>query len=253
MSGATNHVVNETITVRKCEALEEFHDCVALERAIWGEEDLEVEPATTFVVAAHTGGQVLGAFAGKTLVGFTLALAALRNGGAYLHSHMTGVHVNYRDRGVGRMLKLFQRDEALSRDIRLIEWTFDPLEIRNAHFNLNRLGAVARRYVSNFYGITTSPLHRGLATDRLVAEWYLDSPRVMAALNNELPAPPFSSSIEVPSLLDDWKASDLRRVQATQAAIREEFTEQFGKGYAAVAVAKSPSGSAYQLSPWSDF
>ena len=201
--------------MRKCETLEEFHACVALQREIWDEADLEVEPATTFVVAAQTGGQVLGAYVGKTLVGYTLALAALRNGGAYLHSHMTGVVAGYRDRGVGRMLKLFQRDEALSRDIRLIEWTFDPLEMRNAHFNLNRLGAVARRYLPNLYGITTSPLHRGLATDRLVAEWYLDSPRVMAAINNELPSPPSVLSIEVP---EDWKSSDLARVQSVQAA-----------------------------------
>jgi predicted GNAT superfamily acetyltransferase len=245
--------MNDAITVRKCEALEEFQDCVALEREIWREADLEVEPATTFVVAANTGGQVLGAYAGRTLVGYTLALAALRNGGAYLHSHMTGVDANYRDRGVGRMLKLFQREEALSRDIRLIEWTFDPLEMRNAHFNLNRLGAICRRYLPNLYGITTSPLHRGLATDRLVAEWYLDSPRVMAALNGELAASPFSSSIEIPTSLEDWKDSDLARVQSFQAAIRERFTEEFAKGYAAIAVSKTANRSAYQLAPWSNF
>src|SRR6266446_10020920 len=110
------------ITIRKCEMLEDFHACVALQRDIWGEQDLEVEPSTVFVVAAHTGGQVLGAYDGSILVGFTLALAALRNGAPYLHSHMTGVHANYRDRGVGRMLKLFQRQEALSRDNRLIAW-----------------------------------------------------------------------------------------------------------------------------------
>src|SRR5262245_19026619 len=202
------------ITVRSCETLEEFHACVALQREIWGEQDLEVEPATMFVVAAHTGGQTLGAFDGDRLIGFTLSMPGLRNGAAYLHSHMTGVHADYRDRGVGRMLKLFQREEALGRDIRLIEWTFDPLELRNAHFNLNRLGAICRRYLPNLYGITTSPLHRGLATDRLVAEWYLDSPRVMAALSGEPPPAPYSSSIELPSSLEDWKFSDLPRVQA---------------------------------------
>src|SRR5215475_3789994 len=136
----------EEIVVRSCAALEEFHACVELQREIWGEQDLEVEPATMFVVASHTGGQVLGAFSGDRLVGYTLAVAGLRNGAAYLHSHMTGVHADYRDRGVGRMLKLFQRQEALGRGIRLIEWTFDPLEMRNAHFNLNRLGAIARQY-----------------------------------------------------------------------------------------------------------
>jgi len=241
------------ITVRSCDSLEDFQACVALQRDIWGEQDLEVEPSTMFVVAAHTGGQVLGAYDGSILVGFTLALAALRNGAPYLHSHMTGVHANYRDRGVGRMLKLFQRDEALSRDLRLIEWTFDPLELRNAHFNLNRLGAICRRYLPNLYGVTTSPLHRGLPTDRLVAEWYLDSPRVTAAVVNGLAPSPSSATIEIPSSIKDWKPNDLPRVQAIQGSIREHFRDGFAKGYAAIAVATAGDTSAYYLAPWSDF
>src|SRR6266403_831385 len=147
--------MSEGIVVRKCIALEEFQSCVQLQREVWGESDLEVEPVTGFVVAAHTGGQVLGAFDGDRLVGYTLALVGLRGQGPYLHSHMTGVKSEYRDRGVGRMLKLFQRDEALGRGIRLIQWTFDPLELRNAHFNLNRRGAICREYQPNLYGVTT--------------------------------------------------------------------------------------------------
>src|SRR2546427_1256973 len=114
--------MSQEIMVRKCESLDDFHHCVDLQRAIWGEADLEVEPATLFVVAAHTGGQVLGAFEGDKLVGYTLALAGVRHGVPYLHSHMTGVLATYRDRGVGRQLKLYQREEALGRGIRLIEW-----------------------------------------------------------------------------------------------------------------------------------
>ena len=107
--------MSANIVVRKCESLDEFHRCVDLQREIWGEADLEVEPATLFVVAAHTGGEVLGAFDGNRLVGFTLAVVGLQDGVPYLHSHMTGVHSEYRDRGIGRMLKLFQRTEALGR------------------------------------------------------------------------------------------------------------------------------------------
>jgi predicted GNAT superfamily acetyltransferase len=242
-----------SIVVRACHGLDEFRACVALQKEIWSEADLEIVPDTIFVVAAHTGGQTLGAFDGKRLIGFTLSMPGLRNGAPYLHSHMTGVVADYRDRGAGRMLKLFQRDEALSRDIRLIEWTFDPLEMRNAHFNLNRLGAICRRYMPNLYGVTTSPLHRGLATDRLIAEWYLDSPRVLAALNDELPNPEFADAIEIPASLEVWKSSDLWQVQTLQSKVREQFTECFAKGYAAVGVAKTPQGSAYQLAPWSDF
>lgn len=246
--------MSDSIVIRKCEKLEEFRACVDLQRAIWGEEDLEVEPATMFVVASHTGGQVLGAFDGDKLVGYTLAVAGLRNGAAYLHSHMTGTMEGYRDRGVGRSLKLFQREEALGRGIRLIEWTFDPLETRNAHFNLNRLGAVCRRYLPNLYGITTSPLHWGLPTDRLVAEWYLDSPRVVAAIDEIAPEPVEAPrKITLPAELDRWKTEAPDRVKDVQTRIREEFLAAFARGYAAVGVHAAPQGPAYLLSPWSDF
>jgi predicted GNAT superfamily acetyltransferase len=243
-----------TITVRKCTTLAEFRECVSLQRDIWAESDLEIEPATMFVVAAHTGGQVLGAFNGQRLVAYTLAVAGLHHTTPYLHSHHTGVHADYRDRGVGRMLKLFQRDEALSRDIRLIEWTFDPLEARNAHFNLNRLGAIARQYRRDLYGVTTSPLHRGLATDRLVAEWQLDSPRVVAAIGGIVKEPASApATIDLPEELERWKLDDPEQVQRVQQHVREEFTKWFARGYAAIGTRKTPSGTQYALAPWSDF
>jgi len=246
--------MSQDIVVRKCETLEEFHSCVDLQREIWGEKDLEVEPSTMFVVAAHTGGQVLGAFDGSRLIGYTLAIVGLRNNVPYLHSHMTGVHGDYRDKGIGRMLKLFQRDEALNRGIRLIQWTFDPLELRNAHFNLNRLGAICRKYQPNLYGITTSPLHRGLATDRLLVEWYLDSQRVVAAINNLVKDPlEAPATIELPSELESWMREDSVEVGKVQARLREEFTHWFDKGYAAVALRTGPGNRAYLLTPWSDF
>jgi predicted GNAT superfamily acetyltransferase len=247
--------MSERIVIRKCERLEEFHLCVGLQRQIWGEADLEVEPATMFVVASHTGGQILGAFDGDKLIGYTLSVVGLRDGKVYLHSHMTGVHAGYRNHGVGRMLKLFQRDEALGRGIRLIVWTFDPLEIRNAHFNLNRLGAICRQYRENLYGITTSPLHRGLPTDRLVAEWHLDSTRVVASLA-ELTKEPTEApvTIELPAELEHWNHENSSQVDRVQARVRDEFLMWFARGYAAVGVRTAPSGAAaYLLMPWSDF
>jgi predicted GNAT superfamily acetyltransferase len=242
------------IVVRKCEALEEFHRCVDLQREIWGEQDLEVEPATMFVVAAHTGGQVLGAFDGQRLVGYTLAVVGLRNGVLFLHSHMTGVQSAYRDRGVGRMLKLFQREEALSRGIRIVEWTFDPLELRNAHFNLNRLGAICRQYLPNLYGLTTSPLHRGLPTDRLRVEWRLDSARAVAAMQDLVKDPAEAPAvIELPSDLEHWQRESSPEVKKVQERIRGEFTKWFSKGYAAVGLRTGPGNHAYLLTPWSDF
>ncbi len=246
--------MSEGISVRKCTSLEEFHHCVALQRDVWGEADLEVEPATMFVVAAHTGGQVLGAFDGEKLVGYTLAVAGVRNEKVYLHSHMTAVYEAYRDRGVGRMLKLLQREEALGRGIRLIEWTFDPLETRNAHFNLNRLGAICRRYLPNLYGVTTSPLHRGLATDRLVAEWQLDSPRVIAAIGGLAKDPREEPAVlELPAELERWKKEGSEELARVQTHVREGFLKWFAKGYAAVSMRTSAAGSTYVLAPWSDF
>jgi predicted GNAT superfamily acetyltransferase len=243
----------EGITIRTCCALQEFHGCVEVQREVWGEADLEIEPVTMFVVASITGGQVLGAFDGDKLVGYTLAVAGFRQGNAYLHSHQTGVSAEYRNRGVGRMLKLFQRDEALARGIRLVEWTFDPLELKNAHFNLNRLGAICRRYLANLYGVTTSPLHRGVETDRLVAEWQLDSPRVIAATEDLAPsATDAPATIEVPAEAELWK-QNAKRTQEVQARVREEFTKWFARGYAAVGVRREGKSTAYLLAPWSDF
>jgi predicted GNAT superfamily acetyltransferase len=252
--------MSEGIVVRKCTTLTEFEACVALQREVWGEEDLEIEPVTGFLVASETGGQVIGAYDGERLVGYTLGLVGYRDGAIFIHSHHTGVHHDYRDRGVGRQLKLFQRDEALSRDIRLVQWTFDPLELRNAHFNFNRLGAIARQYKPNLYGITSSPLHRGLATDRLLVEWHLDSKRVIAAINNLVTQPSAVESgyaqgaqIELPAELEQWKHSDVPALKRVQDRIREEFINYFNQMYAAVGTRKTSTGTAYMLVPWSDF
>jgi predicted GNAT superfamily acetyltransferase len=168
---------------------------------------------------------------------------------------MTGVRDAYRNRGVGRQLKLFQRDEALGRGIRLILWTFDPLETRNAYFNLNRLGAICREYRENLYGITSSPLHRGIPTDRLVAEWHLDSARVVASLGDlakELTDAP--AAIELPAELERWKREGSSQVGSVQVRLRSEFGRWLARGYAAVGVRMAASGAAaYLLQPWSDF
>ena len=131
-----------------------------------------------FVVAEKIGGQVIGAFDDGKLVAFALSVPGSRGGHSYLHSQMLAVRSEYRNAGLGRQIKLFQREDALARGFELIEWTFDPLEIKNAYLNIERLGAIARRYSVNQYGITSSPLQGGLPSDRLVAEWWLKSKRV---------------------------------------------------------------------------
>jgi predicted GNAT superfamily acetyltransferase len=246
------------ITVRPLDSISDFQRCVQIAREVWGDAELDTEPAVTYVIAHHTGGQVLGAFEGDTMVGFTKAYVGLHDHTPYLHSHMAAVLPSHRNRHIGRQLKLAQRDEALSRSIRLIEWTFDPLEIRNAHFNINRLGAISRRYILDFYGITTSPLHRGMPTDRLLVEWHLDSPRVIAAIG-DLPVEPrtCAASIHLPNTV--VQASTKGEPNATpalielQSRLRAEFRQWFAKGHAVTSVQSSSLGVDYCLSPFSDF
>lgn len=236
------------IEIRHCRALTEYEECVHLQRAVWG-KDLVV-PSTIFVVAEHTGGQIIGAFDGPKMVGFTQALAGVRGGEPFLHSHMTAVLSEYRDRGVGRRLKLFQRQDALKRGIRLVEWTFDPLELKNAHFNLVRLGAVARRFIPNCYGITESPLHAGLPTDRLVAEWWLDSERVKNILaDSPLPARGPLARISLPAAVGEIKARDRGAGMRIQTEAREQFLKYFGGGCVATSIETRGETTDYVLEP----
>lgn len=246
-------VMSGEILVRHCHGLAEFQACMEIERRVWGEADLLV-PLPLFVVAVETGGQVFAAFEGGNMVGFTMALAGARDARAYLHSHMTAVLPEHRDRGIGRLLKVFQRQDALARGIDLVEWTFDPLDIKNAYFNLVRLGAVARRYFPNCYGITTSPLHAGLPTDRLLAEWVLRSPRVEAILGGESlkpaqPKPPASAAvrIRVPATIDDLRRANPAEAVRVQGDIRRQFLYYFSHGYAASALEVHSDGADYVL------
>jgi predicted GNAT superfamily acetyltransferase len=188
------------------------------------------------------------------MVGFCLAVPGFHGtsneAGRYLHSHMLAVLPEYRRAGVGRRLKLEQRRDALGRGIRLIEWTFDPLEWKNAAFNLNRLGAIARRYVPNQYGISSSPLHRGLPTDRLIAEWWLASPRVAAlAEGRDALAPATQQKIAFPiDILESPGATD-RAVAEVQAKLRNEFQDAFARGLTATGFELDGPAASYLLSP----
>lgn len=218
------------ITVRHCSALEEYEECERLQLVTWGQD--QVVPLPLFVVARETGGQTLGAFAGNEMVGFTLGLAGIQEGKPIIHSHMTAVLAGFRDRGIGRMLKLAQRNDCLGRGIHLVEWTFDPLELKNAHFNINRLGAVVKRYIPNCYGITKSPLHAGLPTDRLMAEWYLDSPRVNGIMRGETPRVSGGAvRVTIPQDISVRKQAEPSVGEQVQREMREQFLAHMKVGY----------------------
>ena len=256
------------IAIRSCSGIDELEACVQLQIETWGMDASEIIPRKTFLLAQKIGGQVIGAFdpeiAGRmpeggpeSLLGFAMSLPGIKTGECeprpYLHSHMLAVREGYRNRGLGAQLKLEQRREALARGIRLIEWTFDPLEIKNAFLNVHKLGAIICRYEVNFYGVSSSRLQGGLPTDRLVAEWRLDSPRVEATLGGRpAAARVIQERIPVPASIYEWKASEAgrERAQALQLENRRRFQQAFSQGLAVIGFTLDAEGNGvFELGP----
>jgi len=212
-----------------------LHECVEIQREVWGFSDVDLLPLRLLVVTRRIGGQVLGAVnAEGKLLGFLTAVPGYREGEIYLHSHMMGVLPQYRNLGIGRSLKLAQRQDALSRGISTVEWTFDPLEIRNANFNIESLGVICRRYYVNTYGVTSSPLHGNLPTDRLVAEWHLSSSRVrskISRLSSSLDASKETVRVELPLNIQELKTAYPPLVTCIQMDLRNRFLELFNRDY----------------------
>lgn len=192
--------------VRELTLPEEFEACLDLQRQGFGWSDLELMPMRFFVVSRHIGGLVLGAFDGSNLVGFLSAIPGIRDGKPYWHSHMLAVATGQRDSGIGTQLKSAQKEHALQRGIRLIEWTFDPLVSRNAYLNIEKLGVIVRRYYPSFYGDDS---------DRLIAEWWLDRPR--PALNGELRRVSISADPAI--------------ARASRTRVRNEFLASFREDF----------------------
>lgn len=164
------------VDVRPLRALEEYRACVQLQKATWGDGFSEVVPLALLKVGQRIGGVTAGAFdEDGRLLGFVFGLTGVEEGGRLVHwSDMLAVRQDCRNRGIGRRLKEFQRDQVRARGVKLIYWTFDPLVARNAHLNLSRLGARVREYLPDMYGSTDSPLHQGLGTDRFVVAWAVE-------------------------------------------------------------------------------
>jgi predicted GNAT superfamily acetyltransferase len=248
----TGPVETGTIEIRQLFQLSEFEEVLAMQKTIWGFEDIELLPLRFLVVVSKVGGHVFGAYDGSRMVGFCFAIPGIKSDGRpYLHSHMLGVLPEYRNAAVGRRLKLRQREDALARGIQLIEWTFDPLELKNAFLNIEKLGAIVRRYNPNQYGTTSSPLHGGLPTDRCVAEWWLAAPRVEAALEGATPArTAVEERIEVPASIGILRTEDPPRAREIQSAVSERFLDAFRRGLAIVGFEKSEGSGAYLLGQW---
>jgi predicted GNAT superfamily acetyltransferase len=202
----------EEVRVRLGRVRADLEACVLLQRAVWGLADLEITSALHLTAALHAGGFLhLAESASGQAVGFCYAFPALRGGVPHFHSDMLAVLPEYQRQGVGIRLKWAQREEALLRGVSLVTWTFDPLQARNAHLNLRRLGATSSEFLQNFYGITSSSIHHGLPTDRLVVRWELESERVKArSASGDLPptvAPPLCPRINDVKWQAGWAVS----------------------------------------------
>jgi predicted GNAT superfamily acetyltransferase len=221
----------EEITIRECTTIEEFDGCVSLQREAFGLPDLEISPRRHLIVSRQAGGWTLAAFAGERMVGFVHHLAAVRgNDEIFGYSHMMAVAKDYQNKGVGARLKWAQRERALAEGRNLIKWTWDPMMARNAHFNLNRLGATVDTYAHNFYGIDydvdrSLEEQPGIPSDRLSATWDLNSDRV-SKLATGVAAPVDAKPVATVTIPSHWPAlvkQDPHRARAEQARVREEF------------------------------
>lgn len=224
----------EETTIRECTTIEEFDGCVALQREAFGLPDLELSPRRHLIVSRQAGGWTLGAFVADRMVGFVHQVAAVRGEEVFGYSHMMAVAKDYQNKGVGVRLKWAQRERAMKEGRKLIKWTWDPMMARNAHFNLNRLGATVETYAANFYGTdyhTDASLTEkvGLPSDRLIATWNLGSERV-TALASGIASPVAAKPVTSIAIPAEWTAlvkQDPKRARDEQARVREEFTNAF--------------------------
>jgi predicted GNAT superfamily acetyltransferase len=255
MSEHGERETEDEIEVRECTTVEEFEQCVELQRSVFGFPDVEVSPRRHFIVSRRAGGWALGAFVADELVGFVHQLVAVRGIELYGYSHMLAVKREYQNIGVGARLKWAQRERALAEGRALIRWTWDPMQARNAHFNLNRLGVVVRSYAVNFYGTDYSVLTGemssapGIDSDRLFAEWKLDAGRVERLARGAEPEPLEATAvmIEIPP---DWSAlvkRDAATARREQLRVRAEFTEAFADGLVCKAFARDAAHPRYML------
>ena len=255
------------IRIRDLTTIDDFRRVVELEHAIWGYTDsLDVVTVPVFIFTVKRGATLIGAFdADGRMVGFAYAVVGMKDGRPMLWSHMTGVLPDYRG-GLGYRLKLEQRSRALAQGYELIEWTFDPMQAMNAHLNFAKLGGVVEEYAANFYGESTSALHRGTPTDRLIVSWRIGEPHVVRRLEqpqglqaraHEVGEAPVANVtamdgdwrevrtieltvterrlwIEIPTGFTQMQQQAPERALQWRLHVRQMFQHYFAKGYRAV-------------------
>jgi predicted GNAT superfamily acetyltransferase len=230
----------DDIVVRECTTTEELDNCVRLQREVFGLPELEISPRRHLIVSRQVGGWTLGAFSGDRLVGFVHHMAGVSSRNEIFgYSHMMAVAFEYQNKGVGARLKWSQRARALAEGRSFIKWTWDPMQARNAYFNLNRLGVIVRSYAENFYG-TDYPLSpipapgeaTSIESDRLFAEWKLQSRRVekFSAGEPAMISTPPEKTITIPANWTALMKADAGKARQELMRVRDEFLRALGTG-----------------------
>lgn len=239
--------------LRPCRSIEELAACITLQRQIWGYAPNEVYPLRFFVTLTRVGGHVIAAYTpANEPVAFVASMPAWHGRERYYHSLSLGVLPAHENRGLGRALKLAQRQAAIEAGIGSIEWTFDPLRAKNAFLNIERLGAVARRYLPNHYGAVDSQLQQGLPSDRLVAEWWIKSARVKRTLAGKRPrkmrAAP-AADVTIPADFTSLVRSQPEVARSRQDAVRVELQQCFLQGLVVTGFELEENQGRYLLDP----
>lgn len=252
------------IQIRECTTIDEFDSCIRLQREVFRLPELEISPRRHLIVSRQAGGWTLGAFVADQLLGFVHQMAAVRGDTVFGYSHMMAVAREYQNKGVGTRLKWSQRERAMNEGRHFIKWTWDPMQARNAYFNLNRLGVTVRSYAANFYGTdySTSPLPAGtpppgIDSDRLFAEWQLQSAKVIKLAQGAAPSidVPAAHTIQIPA---DWNrlcTHDPRAAREEQLRVRAEFQKAFAGGLLCAGFDRAPDQPRYllyELESWNE-
>jgi predicted GNAT superfamily acetyltransferase len=224
---------DEEIIIRECQSIEDFQQCIELERLVWNDDDIDIMPIRLYMISKNCNAPTFGAFtANGRLIGFVHTSLALLDGQVVYHSHLAGVIEELRHKDIGYQLKLAQRQHAIAAGVPMIFWSFDPLQSRNAHFNINKLGAIIRAYKVNYYGEGVSSVFDShLPSDRIIAEWWVNSQHVENVLGGKRPnveAP--SDLVEIPDNVDAIRAQSLAEHIGWRMRVREDFLKALAGG-----------------------
>jgi predicted GNAT superfamily acetyltransferase len=223
----------EEIIIRECVSIEDFQRCIKLERLIWNDDDIDIMPIRLYMISKNCNAPTFGAFnVSGELVGFVHTSIALPDGQVAYHSHLAGVVEELRHRDIGYRLKLAQREHAIAAKVPMIFWSYDPLQSRNAHFNLNKLGAIIRSYKVNYYGEGVSSVFDShLPSDRVIAEWWVESPHVLSVLTGNRPHVDHTESIvEIPDNIDAIRDQSLDDHINWRQVVRQGFQQALSGG-----------------------